>query len=77
MTAERSFSSFLVGWDKVAGEPISAAGQSQALRRISCPATAGPPTSAVGRELNIRGGPARGGTCLFSDSHLLHSEYLT
>jgi hypothetical protein len=31
----------------------------------------------VARYLNRRGGPARGGICLFSDSNLLRPEYLT
>lgn len=77
MTAESSYSSVLVGWDKVAGEPSQSVIQSQSLQRMQSPATAGPPTIAAGRELNIRGGPARGGLCLFSDSNLLRPEYLT
>jgi hypothetical protein len=47
------------------------------LLRKLFPATAGPPTIAAERELNIRGGPAQGGICLFSDSNLMRPDYLT
>jgi hypothetical protein len=58
------------------GEPRKAVIQSQALLRMHRPATAGPPTAAVGRKLSIRGGPARGGICLNSNSNLLRPDYL-
>jgi|GEM_PF-4385383 len=44
---------------------------------MQLPATAGPPTSTAGRKLNIRGGPAQVGICLFSASHLLLPDFST